>query len=227
MAKRKPFVSTNVASTLDGKIAPAKRGPVKFSSAYDSRRMSEIRAEVDCVVMGATTYRAYPKPLLIRGDSLIRARVRKGLPAQPATVVVSSRLDIPRVTKFEKAEGIRRIVFTTRRAPAKARARLTRAGVEVIVAPGKRPSAAFMLHELAKRDLARVLLEGGGELLSAFFEADLVDRIYLTLCPVILGGKDSPTMSEGKGLALEKRTQFRLKECRRRVHELYLIYDRG
>lgn len=226
MAKRKIFVSTNVASTLDGKIAPANRGAVKFSSPYDSRRMSEIRAEVDCVMMGATTYRAYPRPLLVGIPALVRKRAKQGLTPQPATVIVSSRLDLPRGTRFEKAESVRRIIFTTKKSPAKARARYEKLGIEVVVAPGKRPSAAFMLRELEKRGLPRVLVEGGGELLSAFFETDLVDRIFLTICPTVLGGKDAPTMSEGKGLTLENRAHFRLKECRRRGHELYLVYDR-
>ena len=60
--RKKIFVTLNMASTIDGKIAPARRGFVKLGSAYDSQRMGEIRAEADCVVMGARTFLAYPKP---------------------------------------------------------------------------------------------------------------------------------------------------------------------
>lgn len=225
---RLPFLSINMASTIDGKIAPASRGPVKLGSAYDSRRMSELRAEADGVVMGAGTFRAYPKPLKVRFPALIRARIRRRQPEQPATVIISSRLDLPkRVTPFEQAHEVRRIVFTTRRAPAGKRTRLERAGVEVIVAPGARPSPRFVLKKLASLGFRRVLLEGGGEVNASFFEAGLVNRIYLTLCPSLLGGSTAPTIFDGRGFAFRERSFWRLREARKRGHEIYLIYDRA
>lgn len=41
-----------------------------------------------------------------------------------------------------------------------------------------------MLHE---RGLGRVLVEGGGRLVTAFVEAGVVDRLYLTTAPVLIG----------------------------------------
>lgn len=41
-----------------------------------------------------------------------------------------------------------------------------------------------MLHE---RGLERVLVEGGGRLVTAFVEAGVVDRLFLTTAPVLIG----------------------------------------
>ena len=225
--RKKIFVTLNMASTIDGKIAPARRGFVKLGSAYDSQRMGEIRAEADCVVMGARTFLAYPKPLKLNQPKLVKARIRKGEAAEPVTVVISSRLDIPRNTPFELAKDFPRIIFTSEKAPHAARARLEKNGVHVIVAPGTRPQSKFILNSLALLGFQRILLEGGGELNSGFFEADLVDRIYLTLCPSLLGGSEAPTIFEGKGfLDVEKRSQWKLHSCVRKKDELYLIFDR-
>jgi riboflavin-specific deaminase-like protein len=214
-----------MASTIDGKIAPAARGFVKLGSDFDSQRMREIRAEADCVVMGGSTFRAYPKPLLTKGEKLLQQRKRKGMTEQPATVVVSASLSIPMQTEFMRAREVRRIVFTLPQAPLTKRKKLLAAGVELVIPARGKISAAWIIKELAKRGFKKILLEGGGALNALFFEARLVDRIYLTLCPSILGGKASPTICEGRGLPLARRSQWRLAECRRVAEELYLQYN--
>lgn len=51
---------------------------------------------------------------------------------------------------------------------------------------GLRP--ADMLAALARRGLARILVEGGGATVARFLEADCLDRLQLAVSPVILGG---------------------------------------
>ncbi|MFB3042003.1 MAG: dihydrofolate reductase family protein, partial [Candidatus Poribacteria bacterium] len=45
----------------------------------------------------------------------------------------------------------------------------------------------------------QLLIEGGGQINFALFEAGLIDDVYLTLCPKIIGGQDVPTIVEGEG----------------------------
>lgn len=40
---------------------------------------------------------------------------------------------------------------------------------------------------LARRGLGRVLIEGGGRLVSAFLAAGQLDRLFLTIAPILLG----------------------------------------
>jgi diaminohydroxyphosphoribosylaminopyrimidine deaminase/5-amino-6-(5-phosphoribosylamino)uracil reductase len=68
-------------------------------------------------------------------------------------------------------------------------------GVEIIQVAADadgRIDAAAAASELGKRQLSRVLIEGGGEVASAFLKASLVDRISLYRAGKILGG-DSRT----------------------------------
>jgi len=46
---------------------------------------------------------------------------------------------------------------------------------------------ADVLAALAARGLTRVLVEGGGRVVSAFLSAGLLDRLYLTTAPMLIG----------------------------------------
>src|SRR5688572_9169590 len=50
-----PFVSINVAMTADGKLAPANRQFIPFTTKRDQDLMLELRAEHDAVMSGAAT----------------------------------------------------------------------------------------------------------------------------------------------------------------------------
>jgi 5-amino-6-(5-phosphoribosylamino)uracil reductase len=220
------FVSINMAVSMDGKIATKSRGPVKLGSAYDSRRMAEIRADHDVVINGASTFKAYPVPLHVEGEDLIANRKKQGKPSQPISAVVSSRLDIPSGTPWEKAKDSERWIFCGKNAPKAKVKRLELLGVKVIQSRAERPSPAEILKHFSNAGHKRVLVEGGGEFNAAFLEASLVDRIHLTLVPILVGGAESPSFVEGKGFPKGKFPRFRLAECREVEGELYLIYER-
>ncbi len=55
-----------------------------------------------------------------------------------------------------------------------------------------------VLRDLGKRGCTSVLVEGGGELLGAVFDARLVDRVHFYLAPLLCGG---PNVIGGRGAA--------------------------
>jgi diaminohydroxyphosphoribosylaminopyrimidine deaminase/5-amino-6-(5-phosphoribosylamino)uracil reductase len=63
---------------------------------------------------------------------------------------------------------------------------------------------AEVLAELASRKVRSLLLEGGGEALSSFFDARLVDRLLLFQPPRLLGGEKAPQLWAGRGSATLK-----------------------
>lgn len=209
------FVSINMAMSMDGKIATKARGPVKLGTAYDSRRMAQIRAEHDVVINGASTFKAHPFPL-----------TAKGAKQQPVSAIVSSRLEIPRGTPWEKAVKIERWVFCGKRAPKRAIESLRASGVVVVQSKNERPSPQEILSAFTRAGKKRVLIEGGGEFNASFLEKGLVNQIHLTLVPKLVGGSESPTWCEGAGFPKGKFPRFKLKECRNVKGELYLTYRR-
>jgi riboflavin biosynthesis pyrimidine reductase len=70
-----------------------------------------------------------------------------------------------------------------------------------------------------------LLCEGGGEVNGALFKAGFVDELYLTICPVIFGGRDAPTLADGCGFEfLSDASQLALHRMKRVGDELFLVY---
>jgi riboflavin biosynthesis pyrimidine reductase len=71
-----------------------------------------------------------------------------------------------------------------------------------------------------------LLCEGGGEVNWALLEAGVVDEIYHTLCPVIIGGRHAPTLADGAGVTkLSEAIRTKFKQVKRVGDELFMIHQ--
>jgi 2,5-diamino-6-(ribosylamino)-4(3H)-pyrimidinone 5'-phosphate reductase len=74
----------------------------------------------------------------------------------------------------------------------------------------------------------RLLCEGGGEVNGALFKAGLVDEVHLTMCPLIFGGRDAPTLADGAGVEhLAQAARLRLVSMKRYDDGSFLVYRRA
>jgi len=222
-----PFVFINMAMTADGKIATVNRAVSTFSSRRDFEHLLELRATADAVMSGARTVSLEeinlgPGPARFR-----RLRIRNGLAEYNARIVVSGSGSLnPRAAVFRNRFSPV-IVLASGRASGRKISRL-RAVADAVKICGRVEidfHAAFeWLRE--KWKIKRLLCEGGGELNGALFHAGLVNELHLTVCPKILGGRDAPTIADGRrGLKLSDATRLVLKSMKRAGDELFLVYD--
>jgi riboflavin-specific deaminase-like protein len=221
-----PFVFLNAAMTADGKIAPANRRFEPFSSRRDRLLMYELRAFADAIMSGARTLDLNPVKLGNGGAVYTEMRRRRGLRDYPARIVVSGRATIRPEAEIFKHRFSPIIILTSESAP-KARLKTLRGlADEVAVFGDKSIDFGMALRWLHKKwNVRSMLCEGGGELNAALFEARLVDELYLTICPLILGGRGAPTPVDGAGaMTLDKAAQLELRAMKRVRDELFLIY---
>ncbi len=222
---RRPRCFLNVATSLDGKIASSRRELPGFAGRADRRMMDRIRARADAVLVGAGTLRAADYPLRIRSAALRKERLASGRPEQPLNILLSSTLAVPLRGRFLRSPDTRRLIVTTRRAPS-SRVLSLRKRAEVLVLGRNEVSLPRLMRRLGAMGIRELLLEGGGETNAAFFRHHLVDEIYLTLCPVIIGGAASPTPADGRGFSPGEFPHFRLVSLRREGGEIFLHYRR-
>ena len=218
----RPFVTMNMAMTADGKITSAAREYPAFTSAWDRKTMDRIRAEADAVLVGAGTLRADDPPLHIRDPEMREYRRSLGKPDGLLNVVITASAGLdPSSRFFRDAHAAGRIVATVEDAPAERLARLAE-HAEVWKVGRGRVDLRELVRRLGERGAGRLLVEGGGELNWGFVAEDLLDELYVTVAPSLLGGTLAPTLLEGEGLAMGARRRLRLVSCEPHGDEVYL-----
>lgn len=200
----RPHVLVNVAMSADGKIDSVARKGAAISSAADKRRVDELRASVDAVLVGGKTLLAENPKLTVRDPALRRARLEGGLPENPMKVGVVSVADLDVEGDFVRAGPAERLVFTTRRTPPEQISRLEEVGVQVFVSGEARVDLPEVLETLHRLGVRRLLVEGGGTIIAEFFRLGLVDELTIYIAPRVFGGESAPTPADGPGFLPEQ-----------------------
>ena len=100
-------------------------------------------------------------------------------------------------------QGAPTLVATTEGAPGWRRDAWRAAGAEVLVlddAGSALIPLEDLFRELGKRDVQRVLLEGGPTLAWEAVRSGLVDEVVLFFAPILVGGQDAPSVLMGGGI---------------------------
>ncbi|MFB9731996.1 GTP cyclohydrolase II [Ornithinimicrobium kibberense] len=170
-----PLVLAQLGQSIDGFIASRTGDAEYVTGDADREHLHRLRALVDAVVVGAATVAADDARLTVRavpGDN-------------PVRVVLDPRGVLPRDTAT-LTDGAARTLWVV--GPKVAVPDGLADHVEVVRWEDDGPMAPHQVLELlAARGLTRVLVEGGGRLVSAFVEAGAVDRLFLTTAPVLIG----------------------------------------
>jgi diaminohydroxyphosphoribosylaminopyrimidine deaminase / 5-amino-6-(5-phosphoribosylamino)uracil reductase len=179
------FAVAHLAQSLDGRIATASGKSHWISGDEDLRHTHRLRALADAVLVGADT--------ILHDDPLLTVRRCTG--NNPVRVII----DPNRKLKPQHR------VFTDQSAPtfviaADDCANGAPLGASEILRLPRRdgiiPPAAIR-YALAARGLHWLFIEGGGVTVSHFLQAGCLDRLQITVAPVILGaGRASLTLPD-------------------------------
>lgn len=211
----RPFVAVKLAVSLDARIAD-RRGHAQWVSGSAAREFVHwLRAGFDAIAVGAGTATADDPSLTVRG-TLVPER-------PPLRVVLDRRGEVPHTASVVRtARDVPTLIVLGREAPAAARAALEVAGVQVAEAD----EPARVLEELGRRGLGSVLVEGGGVLAGRLLKEELVDRIYLIVAPILLGGDGVPAFAGVPGTAIEAAKRWRTVDRRTLGNDSLLVLDR-
>ncbi|GAA3641948.1 hypothetical protein GCM10022200_27130 [Microbacterium awajiense] len=191
----RPYVLLSCAMSMDGYLDNATPCKLALSNAADFDRVDGLRAECDAIMVGASTVRRDDPRLLVRSQRRRRERVEAGRTPSPMKVTVTASGDLPSTAAFFTAgDGVDKIVFCPSAcAPAVQR----QVGALARVIPlGPEATVAGVVDGLAELGVERLMVEGGGRLLTQFLVADLADELQLVIAPFFVGETGAPRFVE-------------------------------
>lgn len=189
-----PFVTIKVAQSLDGKIA-TKTGESQWITSEESRNFAKkLRNQVDAIIVGVNT--------IIKDNPLLNPKLEIQNLKPYYKIILDSRLRIPIEAKIFSKESLGKVIIATTKYAFKKKIRKFQAKAEILIIKDEkgRVDLGDLMHELGRREISHVLVEGGGETIASFIERSLVDKVYFFISPKIIGGREAITSVEGEGI---------------------------
>lgn len=187
---KKPFVVAKWAMTLDGKIA-TKTGNSKWITSEIARtHVHQLRQSLDAILVGADTVITDDPELTVKLANKISPTTK-----QPLRIVLDAKGRTPLNAKvYSYNNHCKTVVVTTTEASEAWCNTLKQNGVEVLVFEVNQTykiDLNKLLLVLGKKQVSSLLVEGGAQTLTGFFERKLINKIYTYIAPKIVGGKNS------------------------------------
>jgi riboflavin-specific deaminase-like protein len=169
------FILGRIVQTLDGRIATAGGTSFWIGGKEDILHTHRLRALFDAVVVGAGTVRA--------DDPLLTTRHCAG-PSPVRVVIDTERRLSPDRRVFAGGPPTLLMCASDRVGP-------DRIGAAEVVRIQRAAGGGLELRALtallAARGFSRIFVEGGGVTVSRFLAAGMLDRLHLTIAPLLLG----------------------------------------
>ncbi|MBS0002261.1 MAG: dihydrofolate reductase family protein [Thioalkalivibrio sp.] len=240
----RPFVYTNFVCSLDGRIAveDPRRGrrasPPAITNPRDWRLFQELAARADVLIVSAALLRGMlagrtPEDLPIETapafDDLHAWRRDRGMPPQPAVVILGRSLD---AALAERCGGLDRPVYFAvgNGADDDAAPAVEATGVRILVAgAGRDVQGQALIDALGREGFRRIYSMAGPRVLHLLLSDHVLDRLYLTHFHRLLGGKSFDTLLEGAALeppaSLVPHTLYYDPDAKDGAGQLFAAYD--
>lgn len=186
----RPYVIVNCAMSADGKIALPNGKQLRISCDEDIERMYKLRNECDAVLVGVNTIISDDPKLTVKSKYVKN-------PRQPIRIVLDSCCRTP-ADALVVNDVAKTIIATTEKCN-----NFFSDNVKII--KSKKDAEGHvdlngLLKTLYKEGIKTLMVEGGSTVIWNFLKERLVDKLYIYVGPMIVGGKNTPTMTGGLGI---------------------------
>jgi riboflavin-specific deaminase-like protein len=210
--------------TVDGKVSTVKRTQSGFTSEVDKRRLLYIRALGDALMVGRNTVETDRMSMGLPDESLRKARIERGQSPYPIRVVVSNSGIFPADLELFKHAFSPILIYSTPRIPPSVQTGL-RAKAILHIGTDDYVQIPEVLNDLCETHQVRTLVcEGGPQLAKSLAELDFIDEFYLTIAPILAGGRAAPGVLGLPGSFLPSSRSYRLESMKVEAGECYLRY---
>ncbi|MFP4686817.1 MAG: bifunctional diaminohydroxyphosphoribosylaminopyrimidine deaminase/5-amino-6-(5-phosphoribosylamino)uracil reductase RibD [bacterium] len=176
-----PWLELKLALSSDGYIATASHHSRWLSGPESRHHVHELRSRCDAVMVGAGTLREDNPGLTVR---------HKPCDNQPLAIIITTKSDeLPLECKLLTERAAETVIVLPAATSASLVRKLRRRAVTVLLSDLKKGRFIWkqVLPRLAKLDIGRILIEGGGGLAGSLMSAGYLNEAHLFYCGRFLG----------------------------------------
>lgn len=202
-------IHLSAACSIDGYLDDGSHRRLVPSSAEDLGDIQRERAQSDAILVGAGTLRLDNPRLTVREPALIEQRIESGLPPQPAKVVLTAGGELDPRSHFFSDGAQEKIILCPAAVAGTVRSR--HGGHAIVLGIDGPISARAIAHALQRRGVGRLLVEGGGQVLSMFLSEGMYDRFRLAVTLCFVGATGAPRLRLLPGHRQDRLTVDRIR----------------
>lgn len=213
----RPFIACKIATTLDGKIA-TYTGESKWITEKDTRNwVHEQRAKYDAIMIGSNT--------LLNDDPLLTCRLPGLEDRSPIRLIIDSQEKLKKEHNIAKtADQIKTWVITNNEVKEKIK------NINYLVVnsnnAGKVCLKDMALKLVTEAKITRLLVEGGGILITELLKHNLIDRLTICRSGKILGNDATPFVNNLGFEFINKCYKFKKVKIIELKEDVIEIWDR-
>ena len=184
-----PKIINIMAASIDGKIAfhakesSAERRNSGFINDADFKRMQKLVASCDVVFLGARSIETEQGAFLV---SHLRPNND-----EPEWIIFTRSGELPFSSGFWRQKKIKKSLFFVSSFDLSEPPQLTKQQTEFGLTQYL-GNISGLLRALSTNGVKKIALLGGGILNGAFWEQKLINELYLSLSPLLIGCQDAP-----------------------------------
>lgn len=205
-----PYVIIKCAMSMDGYIDDNSDKRLVLSDVKDFERVDAVRAECDAILIGAETVRKDNPKILIKSAELRKNRLLKGMSENPMKITMTTSGMLSKDLRFFTNGNSEKIVYCGDRASEQLALHLAEVA-EVVSSPHSRVEPEFILQDLNKRGIKKLMIEGGSGILTMFLSSGLVDELQVSVAPFFVGEINAPRFVNAGAFVHDKDHRMKLE----------------
>lgn len=190
-----PYITLKLGSTLDGKIADRNYKSQWITNSRSRMKAHWLRGINQAIMVGINTF--------ILDNPKLNSRFSFRQMPSPIRVLIDRKFRLNNYLE-RLDDGIETLIYSHRENkhsfPCNIKYIHVKDGSDIITEA---------VNDLGKREIASLLLEGGGEIAFEFLKRGLIKEFHITYSPKILGGKESIHSFSGDGFLLDEAVRIK------------------
>ncbi len=191
----KVWFRANMVQTLDGSIIDSQGKIESITNDVDKIVFRTLRQLSDVIIIGSNTAmkNQYEDIKISESNQEIRKKLK--LQLKPRLAIVSNNLNISQDFLKNWKESEQPIIYTHKQNESKVNNLIKDA--EIFYCGQREINLRKVKQDLVSRSFKRILCEGGSQLLSSMFKANLIDELDLTLQVKLSQVKNALKITQG------------------------------